>query len=94
MPAFDLGKCLHDPEFAPSREGPANRFLNIYMTVCTTDMYVRVSMYAQKIGSTDSYCREIRGFLYLRGTTAILCAYVSSTDIFYNHSAQFIALRI
>lgn len=47
MPAFDLGECLHDPEFAPSREGPTNRFLNIYMTVCTTDMYVCVGMYAE-----------------------------------------------
>lgn len=30
MSAFDLGECLHDPEFAPSRKGLANRFSAVH----------------------------------------------------------------
>lgn len=92
MPAFDLGECLHDPEFAPSREGPANRFLNVCPTAQRT--CIRVGVYAQKIGSTEILIAEKFAVFSTSEARRQYYALTSGIDIFYNHSERLIALCI
>lgn len=91
MSAFDLGECLHDPEFAPSRKGLANRFSAVH----PRSSHVHVAC------TYDYICMQNRfgGFLLEKNSRFSLpprrdkgrYAFISCHDIFYNHSGRFIA---